>query len=192
MQGSAIQLVGEAIKGRIEAAGLSVLFGPLDQDKSSFDESKAFVLFPYRVVANADQRNREHEVPPNPDDADQQHAVVYDEALPLDVYFLLSAPRGGAAEWSGPRELGSAMQALNVPANTGLIVEGEIVHLSLEPVTTEEMGRIWSLFPSINYRTSVVYLATPVWIDPKQPKVVGPPVTHERYLPRHFAELEAT
>ena len=37
----------------------------------------------------------------------------------------------------------------------------ETVHVSLEPLTTEETSRIWALFPTANYRTSVAYLATP-------------------------------
>lgn len=48
--------------------------------------------------------------------------------------------------------------------------------MTLEPLTTEEASRIWALFPTANYRTSVVYLATPVWIDPLLPEIVGAPV----------------
>ena len=43
------------------------------------------------------------------------------------------------------------------------------VRVSLDPVSTEEMSRIWTLFPTANYRTSVAYVASPVWIDPDQP-----------------------
>jgi hypothetical protein len=41
------------------------------------------------------------------------------------------------------------------------------------------MSRIWTLFPTANYRTSVVYLATPVWIDPAHIAATGAPVVEE-------------
>jgi hypothetical protein len=72
------------------------------------------------------------------------------------------------------------MQALNDrPVLLGIAVQGETARLSLEPTTTEEMSRIWSLFPTVNFRTSVVYLASPVWIDPAVVRTVGPPVLRE-------------
>jgi hypothetical protein len=62
---------------------------------------------------------------------------------------------------------------------TGLAVQGDTVRVTLDPVTSEEMSRIWNLFPTRNYRTSVVYLVTPVWIDPVAPLPPAAPVTHE-------------
>jgi hypothetical protein len=35
------------------------------------------------------------------------------------------------------------------------------------------------LFPTANYRTSIAYLASPVWIDPKLPETVGAPVVKD-------------
>jgi hypothetical protein len=52
--------------------------------------------------------------------------------------------------------------------------------VSLEPISTEEMSRIWTLFPVVNYRTSVAYLATPVWIDPRNPPLVAARVINDR------------
>ena len=47
------------------------------------------------------------------------------------------------------------------------------MHVSLDPLTTEESSRIWALFPTANYRTSVAYIATPVWIDTMLPATIG-------------------
>ncbi len=47
----------------------------------------------------------------------------------------------------------------------------ETINVSLEPLSTEETSRIWTLFPTANYRTSISYVASPVWIDPVQPDV---------------------
>ena len=73
------------------------------------------------------------------------------------------------------------MQALQLePELTGPAVGYETVHVSLDPLTTEETSRIWALYPSANYRTSVAYLATPVWIDPASPDAAGPPVVQDQ------------
>jgi hypothetical protein len=56
------------------------------------------------------------------------------------------------------------------------------VRVSLETLTTEEASRIWSLFPTANYRTSVTYLATPVWIDPEQPPASAARVVQDKLL----------
>ncbi len=189
MQGNAIQLVGEEIRKRLTAAvpTIKVYFGPLDSGTMGDAE---LVLFPYRINANADLRNREHETLPDADDQDRPR--IYDDALPLDVHYLLSpTPAKPAGDWQGPEILGRAMQVLNAAANVGIIVEGEIVHLSLDSTTAEEMGRIWAFFPAINYRTAVVYLATPVWIDPPVARLTGAPVVGERYVPRPKVEESA-
>ena len=64
----------------------------------------------------------------------------------------------------------------------------EVTRVTLDPVGSEEMSRIWALFPTVNYRTSVVYLVTPVWIDPAQPPVNAPPVVQEDLAVGHFGD----
>jgi hypothetical protein len=53
-----------------------------------------------------------------------------------------------------------------IQSDPELIIKDQTVRVTLEPLTTEESSRIWALFPTANYRTSIAYLATPVWIDP--------------------------
>jgi hypothetical protein len=79
------------------------------------------------------------------------------------------------------------MQALQVdpdlppkPPASGTPMADDVVHVTLEPLTTEEASRIWALFPTVNYRTSVAYLATPVWIDPREASLEGSPVREDR------------
>ena len=73
------------------------------------------------------------------------------------------------------------MRTLNDdPELTGVKVGHETVRVSLEPVSTEEMSRIWTLFPTANYRTSIAYVASPVWIDPEFPPVPAARVTDDR------------
>jgi hypothetical protein len=82
-------------------------------------------------------------------------------------YGRLVRPERSAA-WAVESQvwLGRAMQALQqVSVLTGPAVDGDQVRLTLEAVTTEELAHVWALFPNTNYRTSVVYVASPVRID---------------------------
>jgi DNA-binding response OmpR family regulator len=72
------------------------------------------------------------------------------------------------------------MQTNSVLNIQGPRLQSETVRITLEPLTTEESSRIWALFPAANYRTSVAYLVSPVWIDPEVPEAEGMPVTIDR------------
>jgi hypothetical protein len=169
MSADAIQLVSLAIQAHLKTAliraGLAngeVYVGALDDEDAA---TASLVLFLYRLAPNASLRNEEHRVPASRSDLP---AVIYPSSLPLDLYYLLTVgPRSQASEPESLRLLGFAMQALQeIPNLVGTAVLGETVRLTIEPVTSEEMSRIWALFPTQNYRTSVVYLASPIWVDP--------------------------
>jgi hypothetical protein len=178
----AILHVTEALRKRLETA-LSkstvpgtVFVGPLDDADAN---SAALILFLYRIVPNASLRNRDHCVvsstPPPP-------AVVFRNALPLDLYFLVTVgTKPGSSEETLLKALGFTMQEMQADSElTGPDVMHQTVHVSLEPLTTEEASRIWALFPTANYRTSIAYLATPVWIDPPTPAPMAAPVMEDQ------------
>jgi Pvc16 N-terminal domain len=175
MKADAVQVVTKALQDLLTTTIGTVYVGPLDDPQAS--GAKA-VLFLYRVAVNPDLRNSPHVVPPV---KAGDPPVVYDNALPLDLFYLLTpgdAQVGGELDALGT--LGQAMQVLQGDATlTGVPVQGETVRVTLDPISSEEMSRIWTLFPTANYRTSVVYLATPVWIDPTAAPVPAPPVTSE-------------
>jgi hypothetical protein len=178
----AIFRVTQALRARLQAALVAsgvpgnVFVGPLDDPDAV---GQPLILFLYRVVPNASLRNREHVVPSN---NPPPPAFVYRNSLPLDLYFLVTVgTTPGSSEESLLRVLGFAMQALQLdPELTGPTVAYEAVHVSLEPLTTDEASRIWALFPTANYRTSIAYLATPVWIDPPQPPAEAAPVMEDK------------
>jgi hypothetical protein len=185
MKTDAINRVTKALRDRLVAAlappppqlpnSGDVFIGPLDDANAT---GAKLILFLYRVLPNPTLRNHEHRIP-STDPA--QPAIVYQNALPLDLYFLLTVgtnPTGSEEVLlSG---LGIAMQALQLaPELGGATLDYEDVRVSLEPLTTDEMSRIWSLFPTANYRTSVAYVASPVWIDPPLPQAPAPPVTQD-------------
>jgi hypothetical protein len=183
MNGDAIQLVSKALEDFLNVAlddkvTGGVYVGPLDDDDAT---GHAVVLFLYRIGINADLRNTRHVVPAQTPGGTP---TSYDGALPLDLHYLLT---GGDSQTGGElgvglHALGYAMQALNdAPNLVGLAVQGETVRLTLDPVSSEEMSRIWTLFPAANYRTSVAYVASPVWIDPATVRAPGAPVVDESY-----------
>jgi hypothetical protein len=154
----------------------TVFIGPLD-DPDALGAS--LILFLYRIMPSATLRNREHRVPA---DNPPPPFIVFNNSLPLDLYYLVTVgTRAGSSEEPLLRTLGFAMRELNTnPELTGTAVGQETVSVSLEPLTTEEASRIWSLFPTANYRTSVAYLATPVWIDPALPPVQAARVMQDK------------
>jgi Pvc16 N-terminal domain len=171
MSADAIFKVTTALQAKLQQALLdagdpgSVFVGPLDDPDA---KGAALILFLYRITPNASLRNREHRVS---SDNPPPSVIVFTNSLPLELHYLITVgTRPGSSEELLLRTLGLAMRALNEePDLVGEKVAHEIVHVSLEPLSTEETSRIWTLFPTANYRTSVAYLATPVWIDPALP-----------------------
>ena len=106
---------------------------------------------------------------------------MFQNALPLDLFYLVTVgTKPGASEETPLQALGFVIQAFQAaPELTGAAVDYETVRVTLEPLTTEEASRIWALFPTANYRTSIAYLATPVWIDPVAPAPAAAPVVDD-------------
>jgi hypothetical protein len=180
VNGEGILRVTEVLRDRLkEALVLSgvpgtVFVGPLDDADAS---GAALILFLYRIVPNANLRSREHTPP-----SSSVPPPVFRNALPLDLFFLVTVgTMPGSSEETPLRALGFAIQAMQAdPDLTGAGVSQETVHVTLEPLSTEETSRIWALFPTANYRTSIAYLASPVWIDPRQPEPIAEPVVNDQ------------
>lgn len=189
MNADALKQVTKALRLRLEqAVGANKVFvGPLDDPDI---HGHALILFLYRIMPNASLRNRQHSVRSTPPPIPPPSPVtVYNNSLALDLYYLVTVgttPQAGADSGSEEgllEKLGAAMQALqNDPELTGPGVGYETVHVSLDPLTTEESSRIWALFPTANYRTSVAYIASPVWIDTMLPAAIGGRVVSDTLL----------
>jgi hypothetical protein len=75
------------------------------------------------------------------------------------------------------RVLGRLVQALAAePTFTDPVLPGQTVRLTPEPYPIEELSRVWGLFPTTPYQTSIVYLATPVIVTYPTP-APAPPVS---------------
>ncbi|HXT50812.1 MAG TPA: Pvc16 family protein, partial [Thermoanaerobaculia bacterium] len=91
-----------------------------------------------------------------------------DPAVPLDIHYLVTAgsPRNSTAR-DGLRRLGYAIQAIEAASPISLpAFFQDAIWLSMEPLSIDELSRIWGLFPSFNCRTCFVFRASPIWIDP--------------------------
>lgn len=174
MSADIIDRVTVAIQKRLQAALAAadkpegVFVGALDEE---LKDSPSLILFLYRITPSVALRNDRHVVAPL-DGTDLRR--VYEHSLPLDLHFLLTVRRGAPEPL---RLLGLALQAINgAPNLMGSEVNDETVRLLLDPVGSEEMSRIWSLFPTVSYRSSVALMASPAWVDPAAPEPAGPPV----------------
>ena len=192
MSATAIYDVTQALRQRlIEAlseANLQnsgdVFVGPLDDPQA---QGSSLILFLYRIAPNPHLRNEEHRVV-NP--APPPAVITYDNSLPLTLHYLITTGTRPVTEQDPLLNvLGYAIRDLNTdPDLVGPGLDHEAVRVSLEPVSTDEMSRVWTLFPTANYRTSVAYVATPVWIDPKDPPVTAGRVIEQRLDTTRLAE----
>lgn len=181
MKADGILRVTEALRERLKVALASsgvpgtVFVGPLDDADAS---GAALILFLYRIVPNPSLRNRVHRV----ESTDPKKPDVFQNSIPLDLYFLVTVgTTQGASEETPLRALGFVIQQLQDDPNlTGPGLSYETLRVTLEPLTTEEASRIWALFPTANYRTSIAYLATPVWIDPLVPSLLAERVNDDQ------------
>lgn len=117
-------------------------------------------------------------------------------AIPFDLNFLITcyrAPTPGGVAPPEPSELTSLGQIIRVlhaaAILTGSTLPGQDVRLSPESYSPEDMNRIWGLFPEEPFRTSIVYLATPVYVEVGE-AALFPPV-QSRELDGGLAQGEA-
>jgi hypothetical protein len=172
----------QALRGRIaqawdDTAGDTVHVGPPIGDVSP---SSRAALFLFHTQVNGELRNEPYYAAP-PADGPAAQPVREVHALPLDLRYLITVFRPiGAGTPEELNTLGQIVRALHEkPTLSGSSMNGQVVRLSPEPYSMEDLNRIWGLFPQEAYRTSVVYLASPVFVEapPTQP---GPPVQQRR------------
>jgi hypothetical protein len=154
----------------------TVYVGPPDADK---DEDE-LILFPMRITPSVDLRNadrvRPFALPGDPPGPPPVRIVA--PAVPLDLHYLVTAgsPANGSPS-EGLRRLGIAIRAIEAASPIALpAFFQEAVWLSLEPLSNDELSRIWGLFPNFNARTCFIFRASPVWIDPVRIALPAAPV----------------
>lgn len=164
MKGDALLKISKAIVDRVQEALPSpekiAIAAPFDRGVDA-----TLLLFPYKILVNGSLRNTERTLTPGTDGS----IAVVENALPLDVTYLLTVKGLGADQAMSAdslASLGAALRALQVdPLFSGPALDGDTVRISMEAPGAEELSRIWALFPTANYRTSIVFVASPVWLD---------------------------
>lgn len=183
MSADAIARATAELQDRLSAAiGGPVYVGPPIVDDVA---DRKLSLFLFHVVVNQALRNERHLVAGSNDPGDP---LVEAEALPLDLRFLLSVFRstgpGPAADPDELVTLGLAVHALQ--ADPTIEVGPVAARVTPEPYPMEELSRIWGLFPRASYRTSMVYLVSPVYVA-LDPAVPGSPVRRRTVRPGAFS-----
>ena len=147
----------------------TIYVGPPDAGRTDDD----LILFLLRINPNAELRNA---------DLARPGATGADAALPLDLHYLVTAGSpANVTSTEGLTRLGDAIRAIEAASPLSVPSHGQdAVWLSLEPMSTDELSRIWGLFPNYNCRSSFVFRAGPVWIRSSRPATLAPPVLNQR------------
>ena len=176
MTSQAIQATLTALQRRLRlalangGAPANVYIGPPDDDTAKAADLTILLI---RVAPSATLRNAERRLPP----ANGGPARVMANATPLDLHLLLTvaSPTGGEPASLGT--LGTVVQTLaDAPVLGPDEVPDQEARISLDNISTDELARVWAMFPLTTYRPSLLYIVTPVWIDSAVIAEVGPPV----------------
>jgi len=176
-------VVQEAAAGAV--SGARVLTRRPDKGGDAGQEDAVVSLFLLAVSPNESWRNEE--VPRGP------------RRLALDLHYLLSF-RGDETAFVPQRMLGAVVAAVHArpiltrdTIRVALAADGtasplaasdladqlESLSVSLQPVSIEELSRMWSVLLQVPYDLSVVYLASAVLIDAGDALPAAPPVKED-------------
>ena len=168
---SAIRDVGETLTALLRAnlkglvAGdLVALCSPTDANANANIRVGVFL---YSINPSADLRN-DLEIPHL-----EGQNLVADQ--PLDLYYLVTCYRRTGADPTLPvldahSLLGQVMRIFFDQATlTGSVLQGQLprdqeIRLTHQPITVEDITRLWGSLPNVALQTSVSYLASPVRI----------------------------
>jgi hypothetical protein len=158
-----VELLRANLQGLI-AGDLVALCSPTDGNANANIRVGVFL---YSINPSADLRN-ELEIPyqegPN---------LVADQ--PLDLYYLVTCYRRTGADPTVPVQnahllLGQVMRIFFDHATlTGSVLKGQLprdqeIRLTHQPITVEDLTRLWGGLPNVALQTSVSYLVSPVKI----------------------------
>lgn len=160
------------ISGLIDSEDRVSLESPADLENNN---SVRLSMYLYRILENPYLKNRFS--------VEGTGGKQRKPPLTLDLYYLLTPMLGT------PREqqivLGKTMQILydrailqGADLSNGLSTSGEEVRLVLNPVSLEELTRVWQAL-EISYRLSVCYIARVVIVDSEQEQF-RQPIVHKK------------
>ena len=145
-------------------------------------------LFLYQVIENPYMKNQEMQ---NIDSAHLRYPP-----LSLELYYMLTAhPASGIPDRTErtKEEHGILGKALQIIYNSSILVFSDYeLRITLNPMTLDDMTKIWTTFQDRPFRPSVCYLVTPVNIDLERQKSVkrveSKEQQHDRMIPEEEEE----
>src|SRR6266850_1376139 len=141
-------------------------------------------LFLYKVLENPDFKNAGSPALTTSIDG---KLIETRSPLTVDLYYLMTAHSGSSNLLEAHTALSRAMRVfydngvlqgslLRSDDPSKGLTEDSILRLTLNPISMEDMTRIWSVFPDTPYEISVTYLVTPVPIESRRQEETAPVV----------------
>lgn len=154
-------------------------------------------LFLYKVLENPDFKNASHPALTTTIDG---KLIETRSPLTVDLYYLLTAHSGSTNLLQAHAALSRAMRVFydNAVLQGSLLraedpskglTEDATLRLTLNPISMEDMSRIWGAFPDTAYEISVAYLVTPVAIESTRQEESAPVVDQFHEYGHRGAEL---
>ena len=132
-------------------------------------------LFLYQVVENIHLRNQGMQII-------DSNKLKY-PPLTLELYYMLTSYSALQNKTERTMEehiiLGRAMQVLSDNAIIGLSGSNEDLHITLNPISLDDMTKMWTTFQGKPFRPSICYVVTPVMIDSTRDKGIQRVVSKE-------------
>ncbi len=178
---SPIHAVSIAVRDRFRVNGTGCeLFPP------STKPGPELLIIPLRLQANTALRNNVLEIASG--GANPAAPAKYENALPLDISYLLTTNAWFDSGQANESHLEAIDRALHVLQDTPFIqLQGTLqqeVRLTIEPASTEELSRIWAMFPGAPFRLGFLILASPVWVIGPQSSIAPRVTSDEQRLAR--------
>jgi hypothetical protein len=154
-------------------------------------------LFLYKVLENPDFKNASHPALTTTIDG---KLIETRSPLTVDLYYILTAHSGSTNLLSAHAALSRAMRVfydngvlqgslLRADDPSKGLTEDATLRLTLNPISMEDMSRIWGAFPDTAYEISVAYLVTPVAIESTRQDESAPVVDQFHEYGHRGAEL---
>jgi hypothetical protein len=126
-------------------------------------------LFLYQVLENVDLKNQQMQI--------KDYETLTFPPIALDLYYMLTSYKSSSQSDLTDKTieehkiLGKAIQILNDNSTlTGLVLRGGLeqnkeFHMTITPMSLDDLSKIWTTFQGKPFRSSICYLVTPVMID---------------------------
>lgn len=148
-------------------------------------------LFLYQVLENVHLKNQEMQI--------KDPTTLVFPPIALDLYYMLTSYPSGVQDITERTKeehsiLGRVIQIINDNAIlTGSVLKGGLsrngyeLHVTLSPLSLDDMTKMWTTFPGKTFRSSICCLVTPVIIDTKREitvqRVVSKEAGYNRIVP---------